>query len=257
MDDDGLQMLNQTDNTTYGIDLSKDWTNSTLSPVQAKRPTDAVPLLSESLWFDEKQNSIYSFGSFRSFATGVLDSLNPPVESIWGFKQNGSGSATWYQVMGPAGTTPFLSNVHRIARGMSTSDGNRAYYLGGFYSWETSPSSVNSEDRILSPGLLMFDFNTLTITNSSDGGYLSPQVEESKGSRPGAMINVPTYGDDGILVILPSGRNRRDFAFDNVTLYDKQNQKWYSQTTSGDIPEPRTAFCAVGVGGDEKSSFEM
>lgn len=248
-------MLNRTDNTTYGIDLSKDWTNSTLSPVQTKRPTDAVPLLSESLWYDEKQNSIYCFGGFRSFATGVLNSLEPPVESIWGFKQKGEGSAPWYQVMGPNSPTPFPSNVHRIARGMSTSDGNRAYYLGGFYSWETSLSSVNSDDRILPPGLLMFDFNTLKITNSSDGGYLS--FGELNGSRPGAMINIPTYGDDGILVILPSGRNRRDSAFDNVTLYDKRNQKWYSQTTSGDIPEPRTGFCAVGVEGDEKSSFEM
>lgn len=71
------------------------------------------------------------------------------------------------------------------------------------------------------------------------------------------MINISTYGDDGILVILPSGRDRQDFAFNNITLYDKKNKNWYSQTTSGDIPQARSYFCAVGVGEDEKNTFEM
>ena len=259
VDDDGLQMLNQKENTTYGIDLSKDWTNSTLDLVQTTRPSDAVALVSESLWFDEQQNSIYCFGGLKSYANEVLNSLAPPVESIWGFKQNDNGSAAWYQVIGPVSTTPFPPNVHRIARGMSASDGNRAYYLGGFYSGVTSPSTsdVYSGDRIASPGLLMFDFNTYTITNSSDGGYLSSQITKAGDWPPGAMINIPAYGDDGILVVLPSGRDRQDFAFNNITLYDKQNQKWYSQITSGDIPQPRSNFCAAGVEGDGKNSFEM
>lgn len=142
---------------------------------------------------------------------------------------------------------------------MSASDGNRAYYLGGFYSGETSPSSsaMQAGDRIPSPGLLIFDFHTLTLTNSSDSGYLAPRVSTRPDWPPGAMINISTYGDDGILVILPSGRDRQDFAFNNITLYDKKNKNWYSQTTSGDIPQARSYFCAVGVGGDDKNTFEM
>lgn len=188
----------------------------------------------------------------------VLDSLATPVESIWGFKQNDNGSAAWYQVIGPVSTTPFPANVHRLARGTSASDGSRAYYLGGFYSGQTSPSNFDliPGDRISPPGMLIFDFNTSTITNSSDGGYLFPRTETND-TPPGAMINIPTYGDDGILVILPSGRDRQDFAFNNITLYDKQTQKWYSQLTSGDIPQPRSSFCAAGVEGDGKNSFEM
>ncbi|MCJ1268773.1 hypothetical protein MMC22_008661 [Lobaria immixta] len=257
--DDGPQMLNRPDNTTYGIDLSKDWANSTLNLVQTTRPPDAVALLSESLWFDEKQNSIYCFGGRNSYANGALNSLAPPVESIWGFKQNDNGSAAWYQVIGPVSTTPFPTNIHRLTHGISASDGSRAYYLGGLYSGDTSPSTsnVNPKDLINPPGLLIFDFNTYTITNSSDGGYLSPQISGSGDSPPGTMINIPTYGDNGILVILPSGRDRQDSAFNNITLYDKQNQKWYSQITSGDIPQPRFSFCAAGVEGDGKNSFEI
>lgn len=252
-------MLNRTDNTTHGIDLSKDWTNSTLSLVETTRPSDAVALLAESLWFDDTQNAIYCFGGFRSFATLALKSLGPPVESIWGFKQNDEGSAAWHEVIGPVSTTPFPSNIHRMARGMSASDGNRAYYLGGFFSGETSQSSSDMEpnDRIPSPGLLEFDFNTLTMTNSSDGGYLTTHIPGTIVWPAGAMINIPTYGDGGILVIFPSGRDRQDFSFNNITLYDKKKKIWYSQTAAGEIPQPRSLFCAAGVEGDEKTSFEM
>lgn len=237
--------------------MSNDWTNSTLSLVQTTRPSDAVGLMSESLWFDDQNKSIYCFGGVTSFASDRLDSLAPPYESIWGFKPNDEGNANWDQVMGPISTTPFPANVHRKARGMSASDGKRAYYLGGYISKETSPSA-ESDDPIPSSGLLIFDFNTLTITNSSDGGYVSPQIPEEFSIWPrGAMINIPTYGDDGILVVLPSGRDSQDFAFNNVTLYDKKNEKWYSQIASGDIPQPRSDPCVVGVEGDEKVSFEM
>ncbi|MCJ1427876.1 hypothetical protein MMC29_005782 [Sticta canariensis] len=247
------------ENITSAIDLSKDWTNSTLSLVQTTRPSNADALLAESLWFDEKTNSVYCFGGLRSYATSRLAALRPPIESIWGFKLNDQGTAMWDQVIGPLTQTPFPNTIHRIARGMSVTDGNRAYYLGGFYSGETSPSSfyTNAKDRAPSPGLLVFDFNTLTFTNSSDGGYLAPQISGRTDRPAGAMIHMSMYGDDGILGILPSGRNRQDFAFNNITLYDKKTQKWYSQTTSGDIPEPRSYFCADGVAGDEKNTFEI
>ncbi|MCJ1426962.1 hypothetical protein MMC29_004865 [Sticta canariensis] len=249
------------ENTTSAMDLSKDWTNSTLSLVQTTRPreVEAMALSSASLWFDDKHNSIYCFGGFRSGATTSLLALKPPDDSIWGFKLNDQGTAEWNQVIGPLTNTPFPSNIHRIARGMTATDGNRAYYLGGFFSRETSLASSDTSDknRVSSPGLLLFDFNTLTFTNSSDGGYITPLVRGKTDRPTGAMIHMPTYGDDGILGILPSGRDHQDFAFNNITLYDKKTQKWYSQTTSGDIPEPRTWFCAVGVGGDENNTFEI
>lgn len=253
-----MQALNRTENITSAIDLSKDWTNSTLNIVQTMRPPDAIPLLGASLWFDDKNNSIYCFGGLRSYATKRLALLIPPIESIWGFKLNDQGKAVWEQVIGPVTAIPFPDTIHRVARGMAATDGNRAYYLGGFYSGETSPSSdTNADHRFPAPGLLKFDFNTLTLTNSSDGGYKAPRVPGRSDQPGGAMIHMPMYGDDGILGILPSGSNRENFAFNNITLYDTKNQKWYSQTTSGDTPQPRSYFCADGVGGDQKNTFEM
>ena len=245
-------MLNRTENTTYGLDLSKDWTNSTLNFIKTSRPSEATALLSESLWVDDKRDSIYCYGGIRSYATAALNSLTPPPEAIWGFKHKNDGSAAWYQVLGPVSTTPWPRNIMRLAYGASIDDGKRAYYLGGFYSRESSPDvgpDVENLNRVSPPGLLTFDFGTLTITNSSDGGY--------RVAQPGTLINVPTYGDDGVLVLLPGGGGLNDYAFNNITLYDKKNQKWYSQLASGDIPEPRIYFCAVGIQGDKNGSFEM
>lgn len=214
--------------------------------IQTERPSDAVALNDEVLWYDNKHQTIYCFGGGRSFATSVLNDLEPPPDSIWGFKPNGEGSGAWYQVLGPV-STPFPSDIHRVASGRSASDGSKAYYLGGFSSWETSPGLQGFRNLI--PGLLTFDFDTHTMTNSSDDGYFTSQ-------NPGAMINIPMYGDNGVIVILPNG-DGQSVGFNNITFYDKKNNKRYSQVASGDIPQPRSDFCAVGIEGDENPYFEM
>ena len=106
------------------------------------------------------------------------------------------------------------------------------------------------QSQIQDPGLLAFNFDTHTVTNSSDDGYSDPEAT-------GAMINIPIYGDDGVLVILPSTTNEPNIGFGNITLYDKKNKNWYYQFASGDIPLPRTQFCAVGIQGDKNPYFEM
>lgn len=237
----------QIENTTYGLDLSKDWTNSSIEMIQTERPSDSPGLNSEALWYDSKRNIIYCFGGFRSWATAALNSLDPPPDSIWGFKPNGEGSGVWHQVLGPV-STPFPIEIHRVAEGVSAGNGSTAYYLGGFGSSATSLSLP--QETYHPPGLLIFDFDTLTMTNSSDDGYISSQT-------PGAMIDIPIYGDNGVLVILPENFDRQNVGFNNITLYDKNSNRMYSQVASGDIPELRRKFCAVGIEGDEPPYFEM
>lgn len=157
-----------TENNTYGIDLSKDWTNSSLKMIQTDRPFDPAALNSEALWYDNKSSTIYCFGGDKSFATNILRSIEPPPDSIWRFRPNGKGGGAWYQVLGPI-SRPFPNDIHRISNGKSASDGNSAYYLGGFRSSETSLGLPNP--RFPSRGLLVFDFDTLIMTNSSDDGY--------------------------------------------------------------------------------------
>lgn len=241
-------ILNSTENITYGLDLSKNWTNSSVTLIRTVRPSDSLALSSASLWHDDKRDIIYCFGG--DIAGG--NTVSP--DSIWGFKPNGGGGGAWYEVLGPTSTTPFPQNIHRISTGASAYDGRSAYYLGGFASSETSQFYQSS--RSPSPGLLTFDFDTHLMTNSSDGGYTTAVWGGIHYNRA-AMINIPTFDDNNLLMILPSGRDRLDFAFNNVTLFDKKNKKWYSQLTSGDIPKPRSYFCAVGIQEEGNLNFEM
>lgn len=241
-----MRILSQTENTTYGIDLSRDWTNSSLEMIQTKRPSNATPLGNEALWYDDKNNTIYCFGGERSFATDKLTALEPPPDAIWGFSPNGEGSGAWHEVLGP-NTLPFPNDIHRSSGGASATDGSSAYHLGGFQSYE-SDKQLN-QARFSPDGLLKFDFDTYQITNASAQAYLSTQT-------PGPMINIPSYGDNGILVILPTDNG--NVGFNNITLYDKTNQKWHYQVASGDdVPPIRSAYCAVGIESDEEPYFEM
>lgn len=217
--------------------------------IETERPSDARALNLESLWYDNNNDTIYCFGGATSFATSTLQSLGPPPDSIWGFRPNGEGSGAWYQVLGPV-TTPFPAQIHRIEGGATASDGRSAYYLGGWGSRNISPALL-PQSRWLSPGLVIFDFDTHTITNSTDDGhYITSQT-------PGAMVHISIYGDDGILVILPDGIESQNVGFNNITFYDKKNKTWYSQVASGEIPPLRSEFYAIGIEGDENSSYEM
>lgn len=42
-----------------------------------------------------------------------------------------------------------------------------------------------------------------------------------------------------------------------ITMYDIASGTWYTQTATGDIPPPRSEFCAVGAAGNNGSSFEL
>lgn len=243
------RMLNWTENITSGLDLSKDWTNSSVTLIRTVRPSDSIALNSESLWHDEKHDIIYCFGGDINGEGG----LTVPHDSIWGFKPNGGGGGAWSEVLGPTSATPFPHNIHRISTGTSAYDGRSAYYLGGFASSDTS--IFFPFGRFQSSGLLTFDFDTLLMTNSSGGDYTNAVWGGSLINR-GAMLNIPTFNDNNLLIILARGSDP-DFAFNNVTLFDKKNQNWYSQLTSGDIPDPRSNFCAVGIQEEGTLNFEM
>ena len=241
------------DNDTYGLDLSRNWSNSTLVLTRTQRPANAIPLSGQALWFDGKKNLIYCFGGFRTF---VLDSLDlTPFESIWAFTPDGQGSGNWKEVLGPMGTQTFPSNILRPYDGGFCNDESSGYYVGGYVS-KFSTRSVGSE--VASNGLLRFGFNDLHFTNTSDGNY-GRSLHRKTVFGSGKMVNIPKFGTGGIFILLGEGNPTQVISFNNITIYDKVEQKWYSQLASGDLPEPRSGFCIVGIPGTLTASnnFEM
>lgn len=94
------------------------------------------------------------------------------------------------------------------------------------------------------------------MTNSSDGNYFASVYSDNQAPRSGVMVAVPSFGIDGILIVLGGG-DLPSGGFNLITIYDSHAESWYSQTATGDIPEPRTGFCAVGAQGGDSSTFEM
>lgn len=233
-----------TENSTIGIDLSKDWTNTSLTSIHTERPSGLFSLSSEALWFDDKRNVIYSFGG---------DNLDMYYKNLFdliqSFTLDGKGSGEWIETVGRVGKTPFPSDIHSPSSGMFTNDVDDAYYLGGWISF--GKTSFGPGDHHNNTDLLKFNFESLTITTLE-----SPDLMIDYG----ALVNVPIYGPNGVLLAF-GGKNGQTYrfgvGFNNINVFDKKEGKWYSQIAEGDIPLPRVWFCAVGVHDKRRTSFEM
>lgn len=201
------------------------------------------PLNSEALWFDDKRNIIYTFGGDNSDIEDYV-SLS---DTMWGFTPNDKGGGGWAEVLGPVGHKPFPSDLHGTTSGMFIGDDNDGYYLGGYISKTTT---LNGPDNFYNnTGLLKFNFESLTITNSSGPDLMFDF---------GALVNVPIYDPNGVLLAFGGLNDQKsEIGFNNINIFDKKDHKWYSQTAEGDIPQPRSLFCAVGAHGKEGTSFEM
>ncbi|MCJ1349086.1 hypothetical protein MMC31_007322 [Peltigera leucophlebia] len=229
-------------NSTCSLDLSKDWTNSSVRLTCTERPAKALALNTEALWFDKKRNFIYCFGGDMSFANGYH--VTAPMESIWAFTPDEKGAGNWQEVLGPTGLKPFPSHILRPSTGVDASDESYGYYFGGFVNRATSRSLT--DERVLVPGLLTLNFTDLTITNTSEGVY-----------GYGQMVDVPSYGTSGVLILLGKGTWSDHLPFNTISIYDKTKQIWYSQLASGAIPDPRINYCIVGIRGIESDTFEI
>ena len=240
-------------NDTLAINLSKDWTNSTLEITPTTRPSLApVALDFQNLWWDERKNVIYCFGGEKS-RLPQRSSVPTPANSIWGFMPDGNGSGAWNQSVGPAAETAYPQNISRPSNGISASDGTTGYFLGGVVGANTDPSLHGS--FVSSPGLLKFDFDSGLLQNSTN-----VPTAIYAWARAGQMISVPAFGRNGTLIAMGGGPGQSELgtgAFNNITIFDIAAQEWLSQTVTGEIPTPRSNFCAVGVQGGDNNTFEM
>lgn len=216
-----------------------------------------MPLNRQTLWWDEKHQTVYCFGGEKSYGNPVGNSYSTPAESIWRFTPDseGKGTVNWTEAVGPSTDHTFPSDLLRVAGGISAYDDSGAYYIGGYVTAATSPKVhfLNNAGLVDVPGLLSFDFDSLDLTNSTAGGGYASQYGPGNWLDIGAMLSVPQFGSDGIFLLLGGVEN----PFNNITIYDKKSQTWHTQMATGDIPAPRTLFCAVVVQSNDSRSSEM
>lgn len=109
-------------------------------------------------------------------------------------------------------------------------------FIGSESGQQSTPSSL------ITYNLASHELTNLTITGVSNRGL----------EQMGGMIYVPNFGNQGILVNIGGDQDGRIEAddlrsFRRVQVYDPENQRWFEQKTTGDLPQPRKEFCIAGA----------
>ena len=164
----------------------------------------------------------------------------------------------------------------------------RAYYLGGTVVPGADPQIAGTTGALIYivQGLLSLDQNTKQWTN------LSSNDMNDYGTVVDGYLNlIESAGDEGILVSYggfkrPPGQDVSLLTSDNlepsahvrsfptlisqsgtdmlmqnsmeyVSVYDIANHEWYTQQTTGDIPNWRMGGCSVVAPAQDESSYSM
>ena len=199
-----------------------------------------------SLWYDEVNECLYSFGGEQSY----LD-IQPKDLAVWRLQLDGKGGGTWTQNT-TSHDPPFAQGLTRPFGGASTFTSNTGFYLGGYSSDHSSPATQDLQNFISTPGIVSYNFEDHTWANTTTGlTSLSP----TGSFQWGGLEPIP-FGPNGLLAIFGGETSNSDGVYypgaherpmDTVTLLDPITKIWYQQNLTGDIPSVRNRFCSVAA----------
>ena len=174
------------------------------------------------------------------------DSPSPPPPSLWYFKPDGAGSGSWNEKL--VATDARLSDLKRSDGAYVASGGSTALMLGGQVTDQTDPETTNTYQI---PGIVEFNMTTQEFTNSSLAGFTFNGT-----GIFGRMHYVPSFGPEGLFLIMGGLDNGTLFNFTNIWVYEAVSKKLYRQTATGNPPDGRVDFCLAGINSTEES-YEM
>lgn len=236
------------DNETLSIDLTRPWTNVTVTISTINK---TVPVWVQSyLWPDSRRSSFYQWGGYSSYRN--LD-LNTAASALYKFQPDNRGGGEWSE----QGQTP-TSNFNTLRRGSNggaTSRGESWYVLGGLATCRSDPRLHDCNQPELLGGIIEYNSTSNLWTNDSVQGFT-----ESGTPLWSQMHNVPYGSSDGLNVIfgggtasslnMLSGADPSDLLdFEHIYIYDPATKTFHNQTATGTLPTPRLRFCSVGTPG--------
>jgi hypothetical protein len=230
------------------VDLTSSWTNQTVTGVTVDTP-DGMPYVRQPmLYYDKARNKISRFGGWPYQTTDF-----PSV--LWSFTP-GNNNPQWKNE-----TSPSADGLGQDS--MSPFASANAFTNDTFYAFGGNTVVPDSLPEIIAlPGMATRDFSAESWTNRT-----ADLPDQSKYRTQGKMTFAPNFGDAGYLVMVggesppeaaatyETGSFMTDMA--TISLYDIASQKWFTQTATGDIPPPRSEFCAVGSPSKDGKTFEM
>ena len=240
--------------TLLSIDLSQNWTNTTVV-IQSTTKPDGVPNLnSPSLWYHESENLIYS--GFAGWNSTFGDGPSLPSLSLWAFEPDGSGSGAWSEVI--AADSSVWSQFTRPGQPLTAFGPENAWVLGGITSeWMSDHNGWPSPENLI-PGMVQFNMTSRTFSNHS-----VQCCNATGGIYKGAMQRVPPFGPGGIHIAMGGqngigndGEHAGLIDLGTVSIFDPTTQEWWNQTTTGSKPSPRVEFCTAGISSTD-GTYEM
>lgn len=235
--------------TLLSIDLSQNWTNSTVSIHSNTKPYGVPNLNNPSFWYYEKEDLFYS--GFAGWSSMYANHPKVPPLSLWTFKPDGFGNGVWNEAINSS--SPIWGSLTRPSMSLTAYGSNTALVVGG----TDSPFDLPSPENLL-PGMMQFHMDSQSFTNSSV--YC---CNATSGVVRGAMHYVPSFGQEGLFVAMggENGITSRNFSaglidFGTVSVFDQVKQQWWNQTTTGSEPSPRIEFCTAGID-STNGTYEM
>lgn len=222
---------------TLSIPLHKSWTNSTVQ-IQAIEQLQAPVLDVPTLWVDHKTNSFFQWGGYDFLSHPIK-----PLNAFWRFQADGLGGGTWSQLRGPD------SSFIRTSSNLMTVGNRIGYAVGGLPSSAGNPAST--PDLVPTNQMLMYNIGT--------GKWIQGGAKGPVQAAEGLAHFADPFGERGLLltlggVIAESGVKMNPF--DRISIFDPDQQLWFSQTATGEVPAPRTRACSVGIEGPD-GTYQM
>ncbi|KAF1364389.1 hypothetical protein EJ07DRAFT_99341 [Lizonia empirigonia] len=145
-----------------------------------------------------------------------------------------------------------LTDIKWPALGAGTvTDTGIAYYYGGYLANLTMPGWTG--DRLMLNSMTSFNMNSRTWQNNTYDQ--TPRAE-------GSLLFIPA-SDAGMLVYFGGVEMNNSIHLDltdmpqNIQLFDIANNRWFTQTATGDVPTPRRGSCANTIWAKDKSSYNF
>ena len=238
---------------TFVIDLTQSWTNQTLIAAnRTTQPPNMRAVRQPVLYYDAVNNMIRRYGGWP-YSQGDDISTSMPSE-LWSFEA-GSTTIEWTQNTDPSANGLPSDSLGPFAPAYAFSN-STLYCFGDVALLYDLPNMT-----VLS-GLVTQDFSSQTWeNNTAQIPNQSPFRTESR------AVFVPNFGDQGFLLVVggesppteASFYQEGDWMVDMsiITLYEIATEAWYTQRATGDIPPPRSVFCAVGSASSDGQYFEM
>lgn len=191
------------------------------------------------MWYDGQADTVFSGGGWSYY--------EDPDYSLWAFQPDGQGGASWHVATGNAQQyTPTFASAF-------TSTHDTFYSLGG-----ADPTDFTQTVG----GLATFAFDSASWNTESSAG-----ASKSSNSVFQEAVSMPNFGKQGLIAFLGGESPRNStYAYEtgtdmvdmsNITIFDTQTQLWYHQPATGDVPPPRSEFCAVGKAPNDNATFEI